>query len=99
MSQEQGQYCWPMGFAFDNNYHDRIYFNKTSKNFNADKKMAHLRKFVQMLIDQETSDHVFMTFGCDMAFTKAIVDFEHLDLIIDQFNQQNEGIEIMYSTP
>ena len=54
--------------------------------------MAHLRKYVQMLIDQEPSDHIFMTYGCDMAFTKAIVDFEHLDIIIEQFNEQYKDI-------
>jgi hypothetical protein len=61
--------------------------------------MNHLRGFVQELIDQEASDHVFVTFGCDMAFTKAIVDFEHLDIIIDKFNENNKGIQMMYSTP
>jgi hypothetical protein len=36
MTQEQGQYCWPSGFAFDQNYNDLIEFNKTSKDYDAE---------------------------------------------------------------
>ena len=70
MSQEQGQYCWPKGFAFDQNYKDFIGFNQSDKKtFNAPEKMKHLRFIAEKMIDSEANDHVFLTFGCDFSFT------------------------------
>jgi len=69
MAQEQGNYCWPKGFAFDQNYHDYIDFDEDNKNFNAKEKMDHLKKVVNRMIESERSDHVFITYGCDFAFT------------------------------
>ena len=49
MTQEQGQYCWPTGFGFDNNYNEKIIFKEDSSEnykFNADEKMEHLRSVV-----------------------------------------------------
>jgi len=40
-----------------------------------------------------------VTFGCDYAFTKANIDYRHLDIIMDEFNKQNPGVEMKYSTP
>ena len=52
-----------------------------------------------MLIAQEPTDHVVMTYGCDFAFTYAKTDYDALDWIIQNFNQRNPGIELRYSTP
>jgi hypothetical protein len=46
ITSEQGNYCWPYGFAFDQNYEDYIEFNKKNQYFNADDRMAHLARYV-----------------------------------------------------
>ena len=51
MTMEQGTYCWPQGFGFDSNYHERIVFDEDKDNalklpVEWEPKMEHLRNFV-----------------------------------------------------
>jgi hypothetical protein len=55
---EQGTYCWPSGFAFDANYHERIVFPEDKENplnltVEWEDKMEHLRNYIQKLIDTD----------------------------------------------
>jgi hypothetical protein len=54
--------------------------------YNADEKMEHLRSFVQRLVDSDENDHVYMTFGCDFAFTNAKIDYFFLDKVLKHWN-------------
>jgi hypothetical protein len=53
--------------------------------------MAHLEKIVQKMIDSDISDHVFITFGCDFAFTNADIDYYMLDEVIKMWNKKYEN--------
>lgn len=99
LAQETGNYCWPKGFAFDQNYHDYIDFEEANKNFNAKEKMDHLKKVVNRMIESEKSDHIFITYGCDFAFTQAQINYFFMDNVIRHWNQENENIKMFYSTP
>lgn len=99
MAQESGNYCWPKGFAFDQNYHDYIDFDASNKNYNAKEKMDHLKKVVNKMIESERSDHVFITYGCDFAFTQAQINYFFMDNVIRHWNEENPDINMFYSTP
>lgn len=61
--------------------------------------MEHLRSVVQRLIDSDQNDDVYMTFGCDFAFTNAEIDYHFLDKVIKRWNQEFPNVQMMYSTP
>lgn len=93
MAQESGNYCWPKGFAFDQNYHDYIDFEeKNNKNYNGKEKMDHLKKVVNRMIESERGDHIFITYGCDFAFTQAQINYFFMDAVIKHWNQENPNI-------
>jgi hypothetical protein len=104
MTMEQGTYCWPSGFAFDANYKERIVFPEDADNSmklppDWQPKMEHLRNYVQKLIDTDEQDEVYMTFGCDFAFTKAPYNYYFMDRVIKHWNQMFPQVKMMYSTP
>lgn len=61
--------------------------------------MDHLKKVVNRMIESEKSDHVFITYGCDFAFTQAQINYFFMDNVIRHWNQENENIQMFYSTP
>lgn len=104
MTQEQGQYCWPTGFGFDQNYHDQILFEASDPKYgdpklNGEKKMEHLRRVVKTLIDSQDSDNVYLTYGCDFSFTQAEVNYYYLDKVMKEWNKRYKDVELIYSNP
>jgi hypothetical protein len=101
MTQEQGQYCWPQGFAFDQNYHDHITFDKADAKLYKESmdKMEHLRRVVKTLIDNQDGNEVYMTYGCDFAFTQAEINYFFLDRVIKHWNTIYPDVELIYSNP
>lgn len=61
--------------------------------------MDHLKKVVNRMIESEKTDHVFITYGCDFAFTQAQINYFFMDNVIRHWNQENENIKMFYSTP
>lgn len=51
------------------------------------------------MIEAEKSDHVFITYGCDFAFTQAQINYFFMDNVIRHWNQENPNIQMFYSTP
>ena len=91
MAQEQGQYCWPSGFAFDRNYQDYIFTDEKDKLFNAESKMIHLERVIKRMIDSDQSDHIFLMFGCDFSFTNANVNYAYLERVVKRWNHKYGG--------
>ena len=48
--------------------------------------MKHLELVVDRMIKSTKGDHVFLTFGCDFAFTQAEVDYFMLDEVMKRWN-------------
>ena len=44
------------------------------------------------MIESELSDHIFITFGCDFSYSNSQRNYEQLDDVINDFNQNNPGI-------
>jgi len=61
--------------------------------------MQHLAKVVNRMIETEESDHVFITYGCDFAFTQAQVNYFFMDAVVKHWNAEHENIKLFYSTP
>lgn len=61
--------------------------------------MDHLKKVVNKMLEAEESDHIFITYGCDFAFTQAQINYFFMDAVINHWNQENPNINMFYSTP
>ena len=61
--------------------------------------MEHLSKLVNKMIQYEQTDHIFITYGCDFAFTEAEYNYFMMDEVIEFWNQHNTNIQMLYSTP
>jgi hypothetical protein len=75
--------------------------NKNDKNYNMDNRV---RAFYANMLDHgeiERSNHIFNTFGCDMAYIDAKTNYKIMDELIIRWNELgfNKTIELKYSTP
>jgi hypothetical protein len=61
--------------------------------------MDHLKKVVNKMLNSEASDHIFITYGCDFAFTQAQINYFFMDAVIKHWNVENPNVNMFYSTP
>jgi hypothetical protein len=54
--------------------------------------MDHLSKLVNKMIQFEQTDHIFITYGCDFAFTEAEYNYFMMDEVIEFWNLHNPNI-------
>lgn len=99
ITTDQGNYCFPKGFSFDQNYREMIEFSPESKNYNGNKKMAYLERYINKLLASEQTDHAFLMFGCDFAFTNAKIDYESMERVMNHWNAAYPNVKMFYSTP
>ena len=98
-----GAYCWPAGFWADTNYlfDVPIVLNKDSPNYKFDKLVRALYQEITEVLDHEQSQHVFKTFGCDMSYVDAKVNYKIMDKLFEVWDELglNEDIQLIWSTP
>lgn len=51
------------------------------------------------MLNSEASDHIFITYGCDFAFTQAEINYFFMDSVMNHWNKENPNINMFYSTP
>lgn len=98
-----GSYCWPAGFWADTSYmiDAPIVLNKNDPGYNFE---GRVRAFYEGMVENfrmEKTNHIFKTFGCDMAFIEANLNYKIVDALISTWNRLgfNETMVLQYSTP
>ena len=76
-----------------------IFWDKQNRNYNADKRLSQLRTKVEQLINSTQSDDIFLTFGCDFAYSEAHINYESMDNMIEAWNKMYPDVQMQYSTP
>jgi hypothetical protein len=63
-------YCWPPGFAVDENAADSTFVDDKSLPdvYNAEQKATELVNFIQKGYNRTKSQHVLIPMGCDFSF-------------------------------
>jgi len=69
--EDRGNYCWPDGFWVDANFHEDSFdsFTKGSAKYNITEKVGKLGLLVEKQFGFDKTNDIFLTFGCDYAFT------------------------------
>jgi hypothetical protein len=63
-------YCWPPGFAEDENGQDNLFITDKSLAdvYNAEQKAADLVNYVQLGASHSKSQHILLPWGCDFSY-------------------------------